>query len=359
MSGESGGGERAEGQPTPVHDAGLEVHTLVSDDLSAFGRKQGHGDPGRVPVMVYAPAPPWLPRNGTGQAAGRRPVVVVPDTGVSTHPWLTGAPGDPVVIDAQTLGWSAAADRTSDGPFRGHATFLAGLIRQAAAEARVLSVPVMGNDGIVPASESLRVLAWLAEEVHSAKTDRFVDVVCLAYGYVPGPADDAHTEQLREVLWDLADHGVLIVASAGNEGSPTPTFPAAFAADPQAPAIPVTSVGATNPDGSYAHYSNYGDWVTHRTVGSGVISTITEFDGPQPSPERLVFPLSIGSTIDPDNFTAGFARWSGTSFSAAEIAGLLAAALGSGPALTDTSPGAATARAAAALAAQAPSRMPP
>ena len=92
----------------------------------------------------------------------------------------------------------------------------------------MLSVPVMGNDGIVPASESLRVLAWLAEQVHRGKTDRFVDVVCLAYGYVRSPGDDAHTEQLRELLWDLADHGVLIVASAGNEGSPTPTYPAAL-----------------------------------------------------------------------------------------------------------------------------------
>ena len=173
----------------------------------------------------------------------------------------------------------------------------------------MLSVPVMGNDGIVPASESLRVLAWLAEQVHRGKTDRFVDVVCLAYGYVRSPGDDAHTEQLRELLWDLADHGVLIVASAGNEGSPTPTYPAAFAADPPAPAVTVTSVGATNPDGSYAHYSDFGDWVTHRAVGSGVISTITEFDGPQPARSgwRFRCPSARPSTrtISPPGSRAG------------------------------------------------------
>jgi subtilisin family serine protease len=217
----------------------------------------------------------------------------------------------------------------------------------------------MGDDGIVPADESLRALAWLGDEVRSGDPDRFVDVVCIAYGYVPGSEDAAHTSQLRELLWDLADHGVLIVVSAGNAGSPTPTLPAAFAADPGAPAIPVTSVGATNPDGSYALYSNYGDWVTHRIVGSGVISTISEFDGPLLPPESVFYPLSIGSAIDPDNFVAGFARWSGTSFAAGEIAGLLAGALGSGPVLADTSPAAATARATSALAALAPFRMPP
>jgi hypothetical protein len=354
MSAESGGAGRAAGQPMPGGDVQLDVHTLV-----AAGRKQGHGDLGRVPVMVYAPAPPWHPRDWAGQAAGRRPVVAVPDTGVAAHPWLAGAPGDPVVLDAAALGWSAAGARVGHGPFQGHATFLAGLIRQTATDARVLSVQVMGDDGKVPGSESLRALAWLGKEVRSGEPDRFVDVVCLAYGYVQGSEDVAHTAQLREQLWDLADHGVLIVASAGNEGRPTRTFPAAFATDPSPPAIPVTSVGATNPDGSYAQYSNFGDWVTHRTVGSGVISTIAKFNGPLKPPEQTFFPLSSGSLIDPDNFNAGFARWSGTSFAAAEIAGVLARTLGSGPALTDTSPGAATARAASARAALAPYRMPP
>jgi Subtilase family len=354
MSAESGRAGQADGQPMPGGDVQLDVHTLV-----AAGRKQGHGDLGRMPVMVYAPAPPWHSRDGAGQATGRRPVVAVPDTGVAAHPWLAGAPGDPVVLEAAALGWPAAAARVKYGPFRGHATFLAGLIRQTAVDARVLSVPVMGDDGVVPGSESLRALAWLGDEVRSGEPDRFVDVVCLAYGYVPGSDDLAHTEQLRELLWDLADHGVLIVASAGNEGSQAQTYPAAFAADHSPPAIPVISVGATNPDGSYAQYSNFGDWVTHRTVGSGVISTIAKFNGPLKPPEQTFFPLSSGSLIDPDNFKAGFARWSGTSFAAAEIAGVLARALGSGPALTNTSPGAATARAAAALTALAPYRMPP
>jgi subtilase family protein len=326
----------------------LAVHTLVADDQeSAAGRKQGHGDPGRMPVMVVSPPPPWRP---LPDRAGRRPVVALPDTGVKPHPWLAGTPGDPVVLDAGGLGWEASTSRVGDGPFHGHATFLAGVIRQTAPGAQVLSVPVMGDDGIVAGSESLRALSWLAGLARGGQAGRFVDVICLAYGYQPGRGDQAHLARLREVLWDLASHGVLIVASAGNEGSPEPAYPAAFAADQDPPAVPLTSVGATNPDGTYAHYSNYGGWVTHQAAGSGVISTIAAFDGAQPAPPQTSFPRSIGSTIDPDNFTGGFARWSGTSFAAADIAGRLAHALGHGPGLADRRPAAAAARARAALA---------
>ncbi len=54
------------------------------------------------------------------------------------------------------------------------------------------------------------------------------------------------------------------------------------------------------------------------------------FDGPAispPPPNPRFFPDTNGVTIDPDNFSDGYARWSGTSFSAAAIAGLLGQAL--------------------------------
>lgn len=315
-----------------------QVHTLVADDQKvAFGRKQGHGDPGRVPVAVLAPPPPWEPYGG------RRPVVAVVDTGVAPHQWLTGTPGDPVVLDAGEYGWVPPAGRVSDGPFRGHATFLAGVIRQSAPGARILSVQVMGDDGLVTHEDSLAALNWLGGQD--------VDVICLAYGYEGEPGQ---TAKLRDVLWNLAGHGVLVVASAGNDGiSDPPVYPAAFAADPDPAAVPVTSVGATNPGGDYAHYSNYGAWVTHQAVGSGVISTIAEFNGDLPAPQVPGF--LHGSAMDPDDFTAGFARWSGTSFAAARIAGLLAQALGADP--DPGGPGAAVARATAALAAITSSRV--
>lgn len=349
------GGAVAHGTATARSTSVMSVHTVPAEGEAA-GRKQGHGDLGLVPVMVFGAAPPWRPLARPG---GRRPVVAVPDTGVRSHPWLAGKPGDPVVRDAAEFGWTERPIQVRDpaqihGPgYRGHATFVAGVIRQTAPEARILSVPVMNDAGIVQHQMSLDALTFLNGLVSSGDADRFVDVICLAYGYEEDtPGQDSHTGPLREAIWNLAGQGVLIVASAGNQGEKSrPMFPAAFAADPNPAATPVISVGATNPDLSYAHYSNHGSWVTHQAVGSGVISTIAEYDGSQTAvPPPDYFTETIGSTIDPDNFTAGFARWSGTSFSAAEIAGLLARALSSDPGLDELSAKATIKRAKAALA---------
>jgi subtilisin family serine protease len=291
-------------------------------------------------------------------------VVALLDTGVdATHPWLAGTPDDPVVTAAGTgnadsgnagQGNPVAGLPLLSGAYRGHATFLAGIVLQAGPAARLLSARVMDDSGSVPRQASLDALSQLSCLAQEGDPRTFPDVVCLAYGYTPdasdpGASDDEHKKNLRAVLWELANRGVLIVASAGNEGKDQKTFPAAFADDPPPSAVPVISVGATNPNGDYSHYSNYGTWVTHQAVGTGVISIMEKFDGQQSSPRMLDFPH--GSAIDPDDFCAGFARWSGTSFAAAHIAGLLAGALSAEPTLADVSPEATVKRAAVALAA--------
>lgn len=344
----------------------MAVHTLpapgetllgpADNEAKGLGTKEGHaGDIGAVPVMVFAPPPPWTAR------PGRRPVVAVLDSGVKAHPWLAGSPGDPVVWYASEF-WSEQPMPTPEGflgigiphgAFRSHATFVAGVIRQTAPAARILSMPVMNADGAVDSDQSLRALTRLSERVGSGEADQFIDVICLAFGYeIDGPADDdPQTKKLHDVLTTLTDRGVLIVASAGNRGEATPmTYPAAFAlhADP-----PVISVGAKNPDGKTdAYYSNHGEWVTYQAIGSGVISTFAGYDGhKKPLPVGESYPNTIGFNIAPDDFKSGFARWSGTSFSAARIAGLLAHELSSAPDLGDLSAAAAGRRAKAALAA--------
>jgi hypothetical protein len=354
MTGENTGLAGA-GAAASHRTAVMAVHTVPAEGLAA-GAKQGHGDLGAVPVMVFASAPPWTAR------AGRRPVVAVLDSGVESHSWLAGSPGDPVVRHASEFGRNEQPGPTPEGflspsiprgIFRGHATFVAGVIRQTAPEAQILSVPVMNSDGAVGPRQALSALKWLSKEmVGSGKADRFVDVICLAFGYEDdGQADDKQTSHLCDVLQKLARQGVLIVASAGNRGEATPvTYPAAFATYPDPPVI---SVGAQNPDGkTAADYSNYGDWVTYQAIGSGVISTFAQYDGEQSAPPVPdSFPHALGFSIDPDDFKSGFARWSGTSFSAARIAGLLARELSSAPDLGDLSSEATARRAKAALAA--------
>jgi hypothetical protein len=231
------------------------------------------------------PDPPWTPpRPGL-----RRPVIALFDSGIRDHPWLprTGK-DDPFVLrsDDPRLDrpWiSPLGDPKDDDPQSGHGTFLAGLIRKAAPDARVLDVRVMTGDGKVLESTLVDALCWL--EAYRA-AGHPVDVLCLAFGRRPGP-DEAIFEPATP-LARLAEAGVAIVASAGNDHRDAPVHPAALPG--------VTAVGAGF--GEYhARFSNHGDWVQRYRDGVDQIS---------------IFP--------PDRW----AVWSGTSFSAATMAADLA-----------------------------------
>jgi hypothetical protein len=302
-------------------DAGAIVRLPPEQLLFAAGRKQGHGDTGRAPVAVLAAAPSR--RRLTELPGCRRPVVALLDTGVGGHPWLPGEPDDdPFWVDAATRGWTPPA---TAGPevvnrYSGHGTFIAGLVRQEAPDARVLSVRLMHDDGVVYASDFLRALRWLRAEVECGDRDRFVDVLCVAFGYQERPEDTAHTGELRELLGALARAGVTIVASAGNNRSERRTYPAALAVDPALPAGAVISVGALNPNGTVAYYSNYGTWVTERAIGTGLVSTMPRLDGSGIAEPSEIIGNEVHQGLDPDDFRGGFGRWSGTSFAAALVA---------------------------------------
>lgn len=90
-----------------------------------------------------------------------------------------------------------------------------------------------------------------------------------------GPGDDT---TMHNAIKSAATAGVLIVAAAGNDGSATPNFPAAY---PE-----VLAVAAVGPDGAPASYSSFGPYVAIRAPGGnfalgdasdGVASTIWNF----------------------------------------------------------------------------------
>jgi len=168
----SGNGTPADARTTDV-DNPLAVHTLLAGGgKDAFGLKQGHGDAGKVPVAVLVP-PPERPA-----PSGRRPAVALLDTGVdATHPWLAGTPDDPVVTEAAVFGSvprSGRQDVIDAGPgnqdgYRGHATFLAGIVLQTGPGARLLSARVMDDRGVVPRDASLDALSWLSRLARDVK----------------------------------------------------------------------------------------------------------------------------------------------------------------------------------------------
>jgi subtilisin family serine protease len=178
-----------------------------------------------------------------------------------------------------------------------------------------------------------------------------IDVLSLSLGYYHEDPDD-HLEDapLRLVLQELGRLGVAVVASAGNQTTTEPLYPAAFSGQTELPfdpaRVPLVSVGALNPDGTVAYFSNDGPWVGCWRPGAAIVSTMpTDIVGELQPRAKLTYEGHVRSTIDPDRFKGGFGAWSGTSFAGPVLAGQLAARLAADPTLPDVDVQAGVARA--------------
>lgn len=280
-----------------VADGATDQTLVATLPLQARGLKTGHGTVSwiEVPAADMPPAPPWPP-------AGCPPIVVVLDSGVKPHTWLPQDEDPPFCVEPppdSPFGLPRLDAALLTGEFHGywgHATFLAGLIRLAAPDAQVISVKLMNDDGKLSEDDLASALDWLTQYT----ADHVVDVVLMAFGRAKEPGED-NPASLVGQFGELGRNGVTIVASAGNSGVDTETIPACLAADPGSP---VVSVGAGTSAENREPYSNYGSWVREWRTGT-VIS---------------LMPLMH----DPDGDGNGFAEWSGTSFSAAIVAGEVA-----------------------------------
>lgn len=326
---------------------------------SSYGRTRGAN---RIPVTLAA-EPPFR----TEKAEHRRPVIAVLDTGIGPHPWfgladrsgpppagrgLAVAPGIQAAIlqaeldsgstlptqlltdywDAPTTGQPLIGDVDTD---TGHGLFIAGIIRQACPEADTLAIRVVHSDGVAYEADVLLALHLLADRVRNAQANNrpedLVDIVSLSLGYYEeNPADVAYTGQFGAAIADLLGLGVLVVAAAGNDATTRRFYPAAFADQPLGSACgpQVISVGALNPDlgASKALFSNEGPWVRCWATGAGVVSTYpTDVRGTAAADHEV--PDFGRNSFDPDDYSAGFAVWDGTSFAAPLAAAEIAKAL--------------------------------
>jgi subtilisin family serine protease len=287
-----------------VADGATEEDVVATVPLRATGIKSGHGTVSwtQVPAADMPPAPPWPP-------AGPRPVVVVLDSGVKPHSWLPEGKHPPFYIEPHlgpSFGLPLPDTAPDTGEFHGywgHATFLAGLIRLTAPDAQVISVKLMRDDGTLSDEDLASALDWLIQRTADGHV---VDVVLMAFGRLKAPGEEDPASLVRQFR-KLGRRGVTIVASAGNAGVDTETIPACLAADP---GLPVVSVGAGTSAENREPYSNYGPWVRMWRTGT-VIS---------------LMPLTLGrdGNGNGNGNGNGFAQWSGTSFSAAIVAGELA-----------------------------------
>ena len=121
-------------------------------------------------------------------------------------------------------------------------------------------------------------------------------VVNMSFG---GYADEKMSTLQRAVRC-IRETGAVVVASAGNDATDRPSFPACL---PE-----VIGVGALDPYGP-APYSNYGAWVNACAPGTDLVSAFyRNFDGKTELPE-------MPGSVDPDEYES-WVRWTGTSFAA-------------------------------------------
>ena len=203
-------------------------------------------DPGWVnqwsAVKTRAPAA-WDVTTGSASV-----VVAVLDTGVDpTHPDLQGK---------LTAGRDFVNDDNDPSDDHGHGTAVAGIIgavtnnsRGVAAycwECRVMPVKVLGSGGAGWHSDIADGIAWAA--------DNGARVINMSLAGASG------TKTLESAIRYADRRGVVIVASAGNSGSTTPTYPAAY---PE-----VIGVAGSNQYDTFYSWSNRGPWVDVAAPGS-------------------------------------------------------------------------------------------
>ena len=258
-----------------------------------------------VPVHSSArPVPKGTPtgalirqyRRGEDRASAN---VIVLDTGLAAHPFRPAALADPSPIRAASVADEDRPDENDDhqlDPAAGHGTFIAGVVDQVAPGCAITIHRVLSTFGD---GDEVTIAACLdaLEPEDPTRT-----ILNLSFGgYVL-----EHPHLLARAVRRLQRLGVVVVASAGNDGTCRPTYPAALDG--------VVSVGAVGPGGP-APFTNYGSWVRACAPGVDLLSAFFRDFG-----------TTEGGDGDPGRFD-GWALWSGTSFAAPVVVGALAATM--------------------------------
>ena len=248
--------------------------------------------------------PPKPPRVELAVVEATPPRVFVLDTGLAVNvegtapqalaelAWITGDRVDVPDSDNDYL-----LDVTA-----GHGTFIAGVIQNVAPGVPIEVQRVASIYGDISESTAAAAIEGIA-----ASADQGT-ILSLSFG---GYAYDDQAAILAGAIRVFQDTMGIVVASAGNDATCCPTYPAALPG--------VISVGALGPSGP-ARFTNYGPWVRACAPGVDLENMFFQYavsddpshpDGPAPDSD------------DPDDFI-GTAYWSGTSFAGPVVVGALA-----------------------------------
>jgi subtilisin family serine protease len=245
-----------------------------------------------TPVTLGSPPDPPLVDDRSAGAGVR---IVVIDTGFYRRarrllPWMRGVRGDRDV----GIGQNVIAQ------YAGHGTFIAGVIRTVAPSADVIVRAGFQPEGVVAEKDLVKVLEWVL--LNDAP-----DIINISGGTL---ADEDGPQLMFEFYERRMRYhkGIALVVAAGNDGDRRHFWPAAAAW-----ALSVGALAANWRD--RAEFSNYGGWVDVFAPGEHIVNA---------------FPIGRYRYNEPPRAGrfarfAGMASWSGTSFSAPMVAGLIAA----------------------------------
>ncbi|OAI41149.1 hypothetical protein AYO38_04505 [bacterium SCGC AG-212-C10] len=277
----------------------LYASSLFAGDYRATGVQRSSAEPANGPAGGVAA------RGAGGQAPSDNAKVIILDTGFPVDQHVPADPDWPLAfMGLPNLGNDRdAVDEDGDlelDAAGGHGTFIAGIIhRLAPCDGFELGAVMHPAGDVDQFTLGKRINKIRQQGIRSVMPDAQTLLNLSFGGYAPSmPYLAKRIKQFQRQT------KAVVVASAGNDGTCRPIFPAALPG--------VISVGAIGPDGP-APFSNFGPWVRACAPGVAIYSTFVAFDGPE---------LDVGGK-DPDEFD-GWARWSGTSFAAPIVVAALA-----------------------------------
>ena len=268
---------------SPFYASAVSPSPFYASELRANGRRRSSARPAEPPSLTLA----------TYGEKHRWPRVVVLDTGFAAEGLR---PAVLAWIQPGRADWERP-DEDQGGfldPAGGHGTYICGLLAGLARESNIVPVRVLSTMGD---GDEATIAARIDE---LAKTGG-ADLLNLSFGGYTLERPHVLAAAVRRVQ----SAGTVVVASAGNDATCRPTYPASLPG--------VVGVGALGPGGP-APFTNYGRWVRACAPGVDVVAPFfSEFIGDKPTE----------GGIDPDDFH-GWARWSGTSFAAPAVVAALA-----------------------------------
>jgi thermitase len=237
----------------------------------------------------------------------RKVTVAVIDTGINhegrTDGWLAGITENDLNTDPLDV-FPVARDANGeivrgDGLLdlsAGHGSFVAGTVEQVAPAATIVVYRAADTQGFAKSDDIANALLQAARAG--------ADIINMSLGVQT--VDDLPPLPFTTAV-DIVQNeypGVVIVASAGNTGQEVPMFPSAMKG--------VVGVGALQADLKPVSWSNHGFWLDCSAVGVGITSTFVK--GKEQHEQD-------GQAVVEEFDSNSWALWSGTSFSAPQIAG--------------------------------------